>query len=66
MSVLIDTNILLRIAQPSHAMHAPATHALATLLKQDEAVFFCAQNIAEFRRLATRPVASNGGLQETR
>jgi predicted nucleic acid-binding protein len=60
MSILIDTNILLRSAQPAHPLCSPATHAVATLLKQSEAVFFCPQNIAEFWHVATRPVAVNG------
>jgi predicted nucleic acid-binding protein len=60
MSFLIDTNILLRIAQPSHLMHAPATQAVTRLLARNETVFFCAQNIPEFRNVATRPVSVNG------
>ena len=60
MSVLIDTNILLRSAQPGHPMCPSATHAVATLLQQNETVFFCPQNIAEFWNVATRPVSANG------
>ena len=60
MSVLIDTNILLRSAQPEHPLCAPATQAVARLLKQSETVFFCPQNIAEFWNVATRPVNVNG------
>jgi len=60
MSVLIDTNILLRSAQPTHPLCSQATHAVATLLKQNENVFFCPQNIAEFWNVATRPVNVNG------
>jgi hypothetical protein len=39
---------------------APATHAVAMLLKQSETVFFCPQNVAEFWNLATRPSLSTG------
>jgi predicted nucleic acid-binding protein len=60
MSVLIDTNILLRSAQPAHPLCSEATHAVASLLKQNETVFFCPQNIAEFWNVATRPVDANG------
>ena len=60
MSVLIDTNILLRSAQPSHPLCFQATRAVVTLLKQSETVFFCPQNIAEFWNVATRPVNANG------
>jgi predicted nucleic acid-binding protein len=58
MSVLIDTNVLLRSVQPTHPLCSHAT--VATLLKQSETVFFCPQNIAEFWNVATRPVAVNG------
>jgi predicted nucleic acid-binding protein len=33
---------------------------VAKLLRQKEAVFFCAQNIAEFWNVATRPADRNG------
>jgi hypothetical protein len=48
MRVLVDTNILLRSAQPAHPLCSQATHAVSRLLRQKESVFFCAQNIAEF------------------
>ena len=60
MRVLVDTNILLRSAQPTHPLCAQATHAVSMLLRQKESVFFCAQNIAEFWNVATRPAAVNG------
>jgi len=60
MSVLIDTNILLRSAQPTHPLWSQATHSVATLLKQNETVCYCPQNIAEFWNVATRPVTVNG------
>ncbi len=60
MSVLVDTNVLLRSAQPTHPLCSPATHAVAALLKRSETVFFCPQNIAEFWNVATRPVNVNG------
>ena len=60
MSVLVDTNILLRSAQPSHHLCSRATHAVTKLMRQNETVFFCAQNIAEFWSVATRPADANG------
>jgi hypothetical protein len=44
MSVLTDNKILLRSAQPTHPLCSPAVHAVTTLLKQNETVFFCPQN----------------------
>ena len=60
MRVLVDTNILLRSAQPNHPLCPQATHAVSKLLRQKDAVFFCSQNIAEFWNVATRPVGLNG------
>ena len=60
MRVLVDTNILLRSAQPNHPLCFKATHAVSKLLRENAAVFFCSQNIAEFWNVATRPTAMNG------
>jgi predicted nucleic acid-binding protein len=60
MRVLVDTNILLRSAQPNHPLCSQATHAVSKLLRQKDAVFFCSQNIAEFWNVATRPAGLNG------
>jgi predicted nucleic acid-binding protein len=73
MRVLVDTNILLRSVQPNHPLCSQATHAVAKLIRQKDSVFFCAQNIAEFWNVATRPAERNGlglspeeALQEVR
>lgn len=60
MRVLVDTNILLRSAQPNHPLASQATLAVSKLIRQQDAVFFCPQNIAEFWNVATRPTATNG------
>jgi len=60
MRVLVDTNILLRSAQPNHPLSSQATQAVARLIRQGDAVFFCSQNIAEYWNVATRPVDKNG------
>jgi predicted nucleic acid-binding protein len=60
MRILVDTNILLRAAQPSHPMHASAVHAMEILMEREEALVVAVQNIAEFWNAATRPAANNG------
>ena len=60
MRVLVDTNILLRSAQPTHPLCAQATQAVSKLIRQKDAVFFCSQNNAEFWNVATRPADLNG------
>jgi predicted nucleic acid-binding protein len=60
MRVLVDTNILLRSAQPNHPLCDQATHAVSNLLRQRDSVFSCPQNIAEFWNVATRPIERNG------
>jgi len=59
MRVLVDTNILLRSAQPNHPLCPQATLAVSKLIREG-AVFFCSQNIAEFWNVATRPFEMNG------
>jgi predicted nucleic acid-binding protein len=60
MSVLVDTNVLLRRTQPDHPSHAVAVESVARLLATGEPVYFTHQNIAEFWNVATRPAANNG------
>jgi predicted nucleic acid-binding protein len=60
MTVLVDTNVLLRRTQPDHASHTAAVESVATLLNTGEPVCFTLQNITEFWNVITRPVASNG------
>jgi predicted nucleic acid-binding protein len=60
MSVLIDTNVLLRRAQPSHPSHAAAVESIAWRLSDDVPVYFTPQNISEFWNVATRPADKNG------
>ena len=59
MRVLVDTNILLRSAQPNHPLCSQATHAVSKFLRQNDAVFFCSQNIAEFWDVAKPPAEVN-------
>jgi len=60
MRVLVDTNILLRSAQPNHPLCSQATYAVSKLLRHEDSVFICPQNIAEFWNVATRPIDRNG------
>jgi predicted nucleic acid-binding protein len=60
MSVLVDTNVLLRRTQPDHSSHAAAVENVARLLESGEAVYFTLQNIAEFWNVATRPAGNTG------
>jgi len=60
MRVLVDTNILLRSAQPNHPLCPQATGAVSKLIRRKDTVFFCSQNIAEFWNVATRPAGLNG------
>jgi|SRR5665213_3193610 len=60
MSVLIDSNVLLRRAQPAHAAHNIALQSVAKLLARGTPVYFTPQNITEFWNVATRPADKNG------
>ena len=60
MLILIDTNVLLRSAQPNHPVHESAVRALEILMKRQEALVVALQNVAEFWNAATRPVSKNG------
>lgn len=60
MRVLVDTNVLLRSAQPGHPLCILATQAVSRLIRRNEGTFFCAQNISEFWNVATRPIDRNG------
>jgi predicted nucleic acid-binding protein len=64
MSVLVDTNVLLRRVQPNHEHHALAIDSVARLLVAGEQVYFTLQNISEFWNVMTRPVTANDGFRE--
>ena len=60
MSVLVDTNILMRSIEPRHPMQRVAADSLGLLRRQAEELFMVPQNLYEFWTAATRPVAQNG------
>ncbi|MDM8008892.1 MAG: type II toxin-antitoxin system VapC family toxin [Phycisphaerae bacterium] len=60
MNVLIDTNILTRLAQPGRASHSSALAALDTLRASGDRICVVPQNLYEFWVVCTRPEAENG------
>lgn len=60
MSYVLDSNILLRMAQDTHPMHAEATKATTTLIRKGETVYIIPQNFYEFWSVATRDIQYNG------
>jgi len=60
MSYLVDTNILLRSAQPSYPMHADAARAVGELLARGKILSIIPQNIIEYCAVTTRPIEANG------
>jgi predicted nucleic acid-binding protein len=58
--ILVDTNVLLRAAQPGHSQYAAAVGAVKTARKRGEVPCVVPQVLYEFWVVATRPVADNG------
>jgi predicted nucleic acid-binding protein len=59
-TVLVDTNVLLRQFEPSHPHFLAAVDSTARLTLSGEPVHVTAQNVAEFWATATRSPAQNG------
>lgn len=60
MTVVLDTNILVRYADPTSPMHLIAIAAIRTLQAAGERLAIVPQNVHEFWATATRPFAANG------
>ena len=60
MRYLIDTNILLRLAEPGHQMHAAAQNAINVLVKNGDELCVFPQNLIELWNVTTRPAKYNG------
>ena len=60
MSVLVDTNIVTRLAQPNHPHHISALTALDQLKARGVGPCIAAQNLYEFWVVCTRPTNQNG------
>jgi len=59
-SCLVDTNILLRLAETNSPMNAIARRSVVTFKQQGLELHIAPQNIIEFWVVATRPISSNG------
>lgn len=60
MTTLVDTNILLRLADPSGVNHDTAVTAVATLRRAGDDLAVTPQVLSEYWAAATRTVAHNG------
>jgi predicted nucleic acid-binding protein len=60
MAYLLDTSILGRLANRADPKYSVADTAVAKLFHAQEVLHITAQNLIEFRNVATRPVAVNG------
>ena len=60
MNILLDANVLLRLADPTSAAHAIAATALTILRAQGEILHIVPQCVYEFWAVASRPIANNG------
>ena len=60
MAILVDTNLLVRLANLGDSMHTTAFRAVLELHRQGEILHVTPQNLIEFHAVATRPVAANG------
>src|SRR3954465_12722121 len=60
MAFLIDTSILVRLANLGDALFPVADHAVVELHRRGESLHITSQNLIEFRNVATRPKSANG------
>jgi predicted nucleic acid-binding protein len=60
MRILLDTNILGRLSQPTHATHSIASSAVARLRQDGHEIRLVPQVIYEYWVVATRPTKENG------
>ena len=60
MTVLVDTNVLLRLFQPADPHSPIVERALNFLRQRNDSLFIAAQNIFEFWAVCTRPAGENG------
>jgi predicted nucleic acid-binding protein len=60
MNVLLDTNILGRMAETGHAQHPLAVDAVAAIIARGDTPCLVPQVLYEFWVVATRPAAANG------
>jgi predicted nucleic acid-binding protein len=66
---LLDTNVVLRLSNPSDDQHELVTEAIATLVMQGDECYLIAKVLIELWVVATRPINVNGlgwSAKETR
>jgi len=57
---LVDTSILVRLANRADASYPVADRAVVELHRRGEVLHLTPQNLVEFRNVATRPASVNG------
>ncbi|MBI2805233.1 MAG: PIN domain nuclease [Planctomycetes bacterium] len=60
MNILLDSNVLLRLTDPTSASHGIALTAVASLRAQGDVLYIVPQCVYEFWVVAGRPIAKNG------
>ena len=60
MKILVDTNILVRLAQPTQGQHPAAVSAVLRLRGNGDQLQIVPQVLYEYWSVATRPVTANG------
>ena len=60
MAYLVDTSILVRLANSADSQYAVAAQAVLELHDLGEVLHVTPQNLVEFRNVAARPVTNNG------
>jgi predicted nucleic acid-binding protein len=63
MAYLLDTGILLRLADLRDIQHAVVFESVQKLISKSEELLTATQNVAEFCNVITRPIANNGMCQ---
>lgn len=64
-AVLLDANILLRLANEDDPLFEAAQNAVETLAAADVLLIVAPQTLYEFWAVATRPASARGGLNRT-
>lgn len=62
MRILLDTNIVLRLAQPGHSMHSATRQAIIALDHANVEMCLVPQVFYEFWSTATRPATAPNGI----
>ncbi len=62
MSLLVDTSVLVRLANSTDAQHTVAAKAVFELHRRGEILYITSQVLIEFRNVATRPKSGSGLL----